>query len=334
VLAALIALCAVTETNSVLAQSSNAALAEALYEQGRELMERREYEAACEKFRHSQKLDPAGGTLLNLSTCLENLGKFASAWSSYKEALAAARRDGRADRARFIEEHLTELQPKVSHVTLRVPESRRVAGLSVKLDGVELESAAWDIPMPIDPGLHRISASAPGKQPFEKEIRIGSVADTQVVEIPDLADDSSAVDSGTSTPAPAAQARTDVTSAASSSRTLGYVLGAVGIVGVGVGSYFGVRAFSEWDRRNELCSPRCSQEAVEAYEQAESAATISSIGIGVGLVAVAVGAYFVLSSSATAGEVAARPPRSVRGLFSVDAELGRAGGIVAVRSRF
>ena len=51
--------------------SNNAVAAEALFREGRALLEQHEYREACDKLQKSQQLDPAVGTLLGLGHCYE-----------------------------------------------------------------------------------------------------------------------------------------------------------------------------------------------------------------------------------------------------------------------
>src|SRR5437899_11188432 len=71
--------------------------AEALFEQGRELMTAQKFSDACPKFADSQKLDPKSSTLLNLANCYEKAGRSATAWATYREAAALAKNEGHED---------------------------------------------------------------------------------------------------------------------------------------------------------------------------------------------------------------------------------------------
>ena len=61
--------------------------AEALFRQGRDAMQRQDYETACARFAESNRLDVAAGTLMNLATCEEKLGRVATAWQHWREAI-------------------------------------------------------------------------------------------------------------------------------------------------------------------------------------------------------------------------------------------------------
>ena len=67
--------------------------------------------------------------------------------------------------------------------------------------------------------------------------------------------------------------------------TLAYVVGGVGIVGIGVGSYFGLRAMSKNKDSEAFCNADnvCDdQQALDLTEQAKDAALISTIGFAAG----------------------------------------------------
>jgi len=76
VLALALALAVTAAPLAARAQTTGAA--EMLFEEGRRLLESRDVAAACAKFAESQRLEPAGGTLMNLAACHERAGKTAT----------------------------------------------------------------------------------------------------------------------------------------------------------------------------------------------------------------------------------------------------------------
>ncbi len=279
----------------------NPAVAQALFEEAQKLVKAGDYEQACPKFKQSYDADPGGGTLLNLAACYEKQGKTALAWSTFVEARDVAQRDGRAERVAFADEHIHALAPTLSRLTIVVPEESRIPGLTVALDGTPFGQAGWGTAMPVDPGKHTLRAEAPGKAPFEATVDVPSGGPSKhEVSIPPLPDATSEKPGGE----PAAAEP----SAGSGARTAGFVVGGFGLVALGVGGYFGLRAFSRWDERNEKCEAGCTQAAKDAGDDAQQAATISTIGFAVGLTAVAVGSYLVISAGGSERE----PPKSAQ----------------------
>jgi hypothetical protein len=270
----------------------NPVAAQALYDEARKLVDAGNLEAACPKFKASYELDPGGGTLLNLADCYEKQGKVALAWTTFKEALVMAQRDGRNERIDFANQHIAKLEARLAHLNVSVASDVRVEGMTIQVDGSPLAEAAWGVALPVDPGKHVVRVDAPGKRPFEATVDAAAGSAEAKLTVPALADASSqgagAVESG-------GVMASATTPSSGSSRTLGWVVGGVGVVGLGVGGFFGLRAVSRWNDRNDACKPTCTQTAKDAGDEAGTAATISTIGFGVGLVGVGVGAYLLLA---------------------------------------
>src|SRR5690349_10947186 len=89
-------------------------LAAALFDQGRTLMGEGKVDEACVKLAESQRLDPGGGTLLNLALCHEKQGKIATAWTEFREARATAKKDNRPDREAAADNEIAKLEPMLS----------------------------------------------------------------------------------------------------------------------------------------------------------------------------------------------------------------------------
>jgi hypothetical protein len=299
-------------------------LAEQLFSDGKKLMVEGKFEEACPKLAESQRLDPGGGTILNLAVCHEGQGRFASAYSEFKEAVGLARTDGRHDRETLATEHLTAIEPKVSHLTFAVEPKAEVSGLTIKLDGQALGRAAWSSPLPVDPGSHDITASAPGKVSRKASVQMAGIADSKTVTIQAL-DDAPASPAGASLP----DSPPDATSSEPSSgkRVAGFVVGGVGLAFLGVGAVFGVEALQKRHDSNASCNgDTCAtQSGVDLNDDAKRFATISDIGLGAGIVGLVVGTYLVATSggskpvpAATASRVKVLP---VVGLNSSSLEL-------------
>jgi hypothetical protein len=281
--------------------AADKAAAQALFDEGRLLLAKKEYREACSKFADSQRLDPKGGTLLNLAACNEALGKIATAWTQFNEALSIAIRDGRADRVTVAKNHIAAIEPKLARLTLRVLDPS-IDGLTIVLDGEPLARAAWGTAAPIDPGDHTIDAKAPRRLPFHGAVRIES-KDAEI-EVPKLSEDPSAPPpeappASTSHPAPVPEPAAPLPPPPdNAARHIGggVVLGA-GIVAIGIGSYFGLRAFSKWhDAQNECPRSACSALGESLISDSKSAARIADVAIGVGVVAAGFGAYFLFTS--------------------------------------
>ena len=269
------------------------AMARELFEEGRKLMVGKDYPKACAKLAESQRLDPAPGTLLNLAVCHEAEGKTATAWAEFNDALSLAKRDARKDRIDLATQHLADLEPRLSRLTIEVPAASRVSGLEIKLDGSRVGRPAWGSGVPVDPGPHLVTASAPGWKDWQAEVTLGDNADRKAVTVPGL--QRAPVKSGGDPVKQKPPARDAGTG--SGQRTTGYVVGAVGLVALGVGGYFGYRAYTRWDDRNAHCSDAgCDPTGVDAGDDATQAATIANIGVGVGAAALATGVILVLTA--------------------------------------
>ncbi len=96
----------------------------------------------------------------------------------------------------------------------------------------------------------------------------------------------------------------------STAHTLGWVSLGVGVVGVGVGSYFGLRTFSKKSDADSHCgraigqsdATLCDAQGVDLRNQAHTAATISTVGFAVGAVGVGAGIVLLLTGHSTAHE--------------------------------
>ena len=158
----LLVLVAFTATTSARAQERSVAdknLAQSLFDEGRKLLDEGRFAEACPRFADSQRLDPGGGTVLNLALCYEKLGKLASAYSTYGEAISLAVSERRPERESFARERSVQLAPRVPRLTFEA--AHPAAGLEVRVDGTGVPMSTWGTPILVDPGDHEVVAHAP-----------------------------------------------------------------------------------------------------------------------------------------------------------------------------
>jgi hypothetical protein len=148
------------------------AAAEALFNDARRRVEAGDYAGGCPKFADSMALYPTTSTALNLARCHEHAGELAAAWDAYHAALAhngetrdARRRKGLEALAR---DGLAALEPRLPR--LRVVVEDGPPGLAVTRDGQPVPVSALGESVPVDPGAHRIEATAPGHRPLRRTV--------------------------------------------------------------------------------------------------------------------------------------------------------------------
>lgn len=326
--ASIAALAASAWTTSAVAQTaSDKAAAEGLFDQGRAAMQEGDFGKACGLLERSQHIDPAIGTLLYLGECYEKSGRVASAWATFREAADVASAAKETQRARTGRERAQRLEPLLSRLTIQVaPETQQLSGLTVDRKDKQVQSVLFNVPVPTDPGEYTISASAPGYETWSGTVTVPEKAGRVSINVPALKK-ASADATGAPAPTPAvtsvpqtgkpgddaARANAfDVSTApggdsrSSSQRTMGLVVGAAGVVGVGVGSFFGLKAFSKESDAEAACPTGQCPDArgPSLRDEATNAATASTIAFGVGLAALAGGAvlYFTAPSSTSAAQ--------------------------------
>jgi hypothetical protein len=167
------------------AQAQSNPQAEELFRQGRKAMEAKSYKEACEAFEGSQRLEASVSTLMNLADCREKNGQLATAWGLFLQVRTETRDDAKLAGLRDAAvKRATALEPRLSRLTINVPESSRVDGLRVLRNDAEVDPATWNRSLPIDGGTYEISASAPGVQPWTKKVTVAVEGDTKSVDVP------------------------------------------------------------------------------------------------------------------------------------------------------
>ena len=163
--------------------------AEAMFRQGRDLMNAGKLPEACAAFAASQKLDPAPTTMLNLGFCREKNHQLATAWGTFVEVerqLRPLTDDASKQLAGIATTRIAALEPRLSKLTITVPAGSVLPDLEVRRDGEIVAASAYNFALPIDGGTYKIVAHASGREDWFTSITIKPEADAQDVRIPTL----------------------------------------------------------------------------------------------------------------------------------------------------
>jgi hypothetical protein len=293
--------------------ASGKAAAEALFDDALKQMKAGQFAEACPKLEESQRIDPGVGTLLYLAECYEKSGRVASAWATFREAASVAGAGGQADRERTARERAQRLEPQLAYLTLTLaPETRALKGLTISVGTNALGAGSAGVATPIDPGEQRIEVTAPGYESFTSTVKV-EAAHRYDVAVPALREgphSAGAPLAPAEAPpavapaifAPLANSPPAEQSNWSTMKTLGLVAGGAGVVGIGVGTYFGFRAISKMNQAEDgsCANGLCQDQAdLELTQQASDAAVVSNIAFAAGGALVLTGAalFFLAPAS-------------------------------------
>jgi hypothetical protein len=295
------------------AAAGDAERAERLFAEGKEHLAQQDYAGACPLFAESYRLDAATGTLLALAICHERAGKLASAYREYNEVLARSKQEPREDRERAARERVTALAARISTLTLSVSEVSGAPGLELRVDGAVIDPQQAGKPIPVDGGEHVVEAWAPGKKTWRTTLVIAASIDPRTVIVPKL--EAQAPEA----PPPARRAsvtarratrtprRAPESNAPTAVQWLGIAAIGAGVVGLGAGGYFTLRALNQNQKSNAGCEGDvCTKEGRRDRLDARRSGDVATIAFAAGGALAAAG--FVLM---IAGRADTESPRGV-----------------------
>jgi hypothetical protein len=267
---------------------------------------------AVDKLARAEKLFHAPTTLGRLGECQVQLGKVVEG----TENLGRAAREELAPNAPPVfvaararaRKALAAATPKLAHAKIVVKAPPGVTP-SVAIDSVPLPAANVGEDRALDPGPHLVEATAPGYVTASAAINLregGTEEVTLTLTIdPNAAKSLAPVTTSPTTPDTTKPNPATPAAEGSPNRTLAYVVLGVGVVGVGVGTVFGLTALSKKNDLAQACpNNACRTTQQDNLDSAKSAGTISTIAFGAGAAALIVGGvlFFTASPPATTGK--------------------------------
>lgn len=279
-----------------LAQTSDTKLATAqsLFDEGMRLMQSGQYSSACPKFEEGQRLAPAMGNQFHLADCYEKTGRAVLAWENFTRVADAARNRGDPAREKVARDRAKQVETQIGFVTAKVRDP--LASMTIHCDQVPIDSGRWGAPLPMAPGRHVLSASAPGRSSWNQVFEIRGEGEKLEIEIPTL-----------TAAAPPKAIKENLTPAAATqdrARTWALLLAGVGVAGLGVGAVMVGVAENKDHKAKGSCAEQCRDEAgVEASRAAKRIGDWANLPFGVGLLGLsAAGAIWFTALQSSHGE--------------------------------
>lgn len=316
-----IALATAPLTMAIAGPAEDRATARELFREGVAAADKGDCATAIDRLERAESLFHAPPHLQHLGRCYAKLGRLVDAAEAWRKLTyetlppnaPAVFRDAVAE----AQTELPKIEPRLARLTIRASES--YPNLTIDVDGKPWPNAALDVPRVIDPGSHVIKARANGYKPQETTVELAE-GGSQSVTLKLEAGDPSLV--GTATPPTAGSGAPTVAPTApppptsSPLKTIGLVVGGVGIAAGAAGVVTGLMSRSQKSDLDRDCLGRTQPDCTERADRLNGLATLTTglwIGGGV-LVAAGLGMYLLAPSSApakSAGETSAGPTVSV-----------------------
>jgi hypothetical protein len=312
------------------AQSANAqgvddssrAAARKLGYSGVEAYQAGDFKTAHEKLEKSYRVLQVPSVGLWSARTLVKLGKWVEASERYLEISRLTVSSGdHAVQKQALAEAAAELEalgPKIPSVVVQL-EGAAPAEVKVTVDGTAIASELVNEARPVNPGQHRVEGTRGTEQVLVEITLAEAEQKTAVLRFGQPA---------SSAPAPVTDAAPTAGSALGTRRKLALVAGGVGLVGVGLGTYFGLQSKSKLEEADKYCQGgNCTDpRGVTAGEDAYTAGNISTVGIVVG--ALGLGGGIVLWVTAPASSSTEQPPSAPQ------AQLELGVGSVSLKGQF
>ncbi len=255
--------------------------AERLFIEASALVEKGDFGPACPKLEESQRLDPAIGTQFNLALCYEKVGRLGSAWRNYRAVERLAHSTGKKGREDASREKADEIGRRAAHLTIATVNE----DASVRVDGELVAREQWAF-YAVDAGEHAIEVTAPAKKGWKtRAVAPADKAAEVVVTIPKLE---------------MAAGKSIVVERSNGKQVWGFVLGGIGIVGLGAAVTTGILALDDKSTADRQCRPTCDEEGRSAVARGKTLLPINAIACGVAVFGLGAGSYLLLTSKTSA----------------------------------
>jgi hypothetical protein len=286
------------------------------FKEGLALEKAGDYVSAVVKFELTKKVKATPQVRFHIALCQERLGHWIDAADGYEAAAKQAQLEGSAPEVLKVAPELArKLRARIPRLTIVVSggpaKTLTIDGRAIVLDDAKR--------MQLDPGKHLVAANDQNWNTIRQEVMLVD-GDDKTVTLTLASPEPIAEPSGpTSAPEPEPYRAPPPPPSEKSHTGAAIGIGTLGLVGVGVGFVFlGLRGKKVSDLDAQCPDNKCPASAQSDIDSAHTYTTVSRIGFGVGIVALA--ASFVILVTDGKSE----PPKTA-GKLSPWAPAGTAG---------
>lgn len=268
--------------------------AEALFRDGKRLMKGGDIAAACAAFEGSERAEHNIATVLSLADCREKNHQNASAWALFLQADSQTRADpAKSALNQTAKARAAALEHRLSYLTIRVASDRLLSRLTVTRDGVPVDPAAWNRPIPIDGGDHTVTSEAPGHVTWSAKVSVAAEFESKSVDVPMLVPEPVPVVAPAPSVVQHSVEQAPVSAGPYRRISIGVVAGGVATAGVAI--YLGLHARSLHEDADTTCTHTActtaqARSAQDKNDRAVRDARYANIGFGIAAAAVIGGA--------------------------------------------
>lgn len=260
---------------------------------GIDLENQGQWKEAKEKFDEVAKVRMTPEVRFHIALCEEHTGMLIEALRDFETAESDAKEEGKAAVMKEAPEHANAIKPRIPKLKVKAPSD--VDGITLTLDGNAIDPKNED-ETPVNPGAHKVEASADGRQSFSADVTLAEgESKTVVVKLPK-------VDSGEEKPAeepkpkePETPQPTETHRKISPLTWVAFGVGAVGLAGATI--FFlkrnSIKSDLDGKCNSDLHCPASSQDDIDS---GKSATTMTNVFGAIGIVGIGAGVYLLLSA--------------------------------------
>lgn len=257
--------------------------------EGLDLEKAEKWSEALKRFEEVAKVRMTPQVRFHIALCKEKMGLLLEALRDFEQAEADAKSEKVPTVLKEAPEHAAAIKGRIPKLKLKLPSD--VEKLSVTVDGAAIDAQGAD-EIALNPGTHKVEASAEGREPFSAEVPLAEgESKTLIIKLPKPGEPQKDPDPPPPPPTPSPKKGPPV---------LAFVVGGVGVLALlGAGGFYLARSSVKRDL-DDACGEggqHCPADRADAIANGRTYTTLTNVFAIVGLVGVSAGVVLYVTSS-------------------------------------